>query len=73
MASHMYWTFVCKTEGCSARHDFEYLGVFNTLPVLNVPIPEPFKHDCERCGQSHTYSYLDLNLGAKSHPPLVKG
>jgi hypothetical protein len=71
MQSHIWWTFVCKSKGCKARHDFEYIGVFNSVDLVHSAPqkPTPFQHQCYRCGKTHTYTYFRLNPWARQYPP----
>ncbi len=43
LVNHVHWIVYCKTSGCSAKHNYCYLGIQNTFDAIHhATLTHPF-------------------------------
>jgi hypothetical protein len=63
---HYYWSVICKTEDCHARHLLSYIGTKSTFTTK----PATIQIQCFDCGQTHSYADRELKLYPSGSPPV---
>jgi hypothetical protein len=63
---HYYWSIICKTEGCRVRQLLSYIGTKSTF----TPKPATIQIQCLDCGQTYSYTDLELKIYPSGSPPV---
>jgi len=65
---HMFWSIICKTKNCQARHFVSYIGEdVSGKIVIGEAVPIHFS--CLDCEKEYDYLIPDIKLFSSSSPP----
>ena len=65
---HIFWSIICKTKNCQARHFVSYIGEDISGEIITgEAVPIRFK--CLDCEKEYDYLIPDIKLFPSSGPP----